>query len=97
MVGLGIGVGVEKVTGSGVGERGRVGAGVVHAVTIAANVARTSTANSFMMTVYREKNILAMGFVLTLPLLCAKICRVTDLGIVIVNHNTRDLLRDCLR
>ena len=49
------------------------------------------------MTVYREKNILAMGFVLTLPLLCARICRVTDLGIVIVNHNTRDLLRDCLR
>lgn len=28
---------------------------------------------------------------------CAKICKVYDLGIVIVNHNTRDLLRDCLK
>gem|GEM_PF-68454 len=99
MVGLGIGVGVEKVTSSALGEGGGApaGAGALHAATIAASMRESIAANRFMVTVYREKNILAMGFVLLSLPECARICGVTDLGIVIVNHNTRDLLRDCLK
>ena len=135
LVGVETGVGVEKVTGSGVGETIGVGAGAPHAATIAARAPRTTAPKNFMATVYREKNLLAMGFVtndsaavrssgmrlantpitsvesdsdclpptifcfltLTLLRLCARIYGVTDLGIVIVNHNTRDLLRDCLK
>ncbi len=35
--------------------------------------------------------------ILTLPPDCARIAGVTDLGIVIVNYNTRDRLRECLQ
>lgn len=41
-----------------------------------------------------------MGFgveVLTLHRLCVRIYGVTDLGVILVNHNTRDLLRTCLK
>lgn len=59
---VGTGVGVEKVTGSGVFVASVAGPdGAWHATIIAAS-ASAAMASTFILAVYREKNILAMGF-----------------------------------
>jgi GT2 family glycosyltransferase len=50
-----------------------------------------------MGAVYRERLFLATVVFLTRRGDCARIVPVLDLGIVIVNYNTRDQLRDCLQ